>query len=139
MTSGDNNKTELETLATLVAEVGRIHQELSLLHRETLAALRCLSSVIAELREVKALESAVDHRLGDLAARIDKATPPAPADHTRCKACGAPLETHHAPAGDLLCCRNCGWSEFLTLDGRASEEVQPATVPQTAPAATWVA
>lgn len=56
-----------------------------------------------------------------------------------CHSCGGPLSHHPAESGELLLCPACGWSEFVSRNGRECCEVRPDPVPPTPGNPPWAA
>lgn len=94
-------------------------------HESILSEIKQIGREIAELQHQ--IHLAVGS-LAELARRFDALEPiGAPVkcgaethSHDVCKSCGTKLEHHGAEAGDLLICRNCGWSEFVDTEGAES-------------------
>ncbi|WP_291722462.1 hypothetical protein [Magnetospirillum sp. 64-120] len=99
--------SELSThdLSELTREVAHLHKEVSVLRQQLLGIANYVH----------------DH--------IDDARHDGSADLIHCHNCGAPVAAHVAASGQLLLCPACGWSEFVSRDGRESSEVQPDRVP----------
>lgn len=102
-----NNRYCAES-ADLLAEMRQIHREVAELHREMSQALGGLATL------VRALDAINIH---------DQSQPGVTALQARqnCPSCGAKVEHHGAEAGDLIICRNCGWSEFVDANGAESD------------------
>jgi hypothetical protein len=125
--------------SSLLGEIRVIHQELSLIHRETLSALASLAALIKETQDIKIGEHSIDRQLGEIHNRLARLAPQAPADTHHCKVCGATVQRHHAAAGYLLCCPVCNWSEFVNSDGSALAETTPPAPPTGGAPDAWAA
>jgi len=100
-------------LSDLTREVAHLHKEVSVLRRQLLG----LAGYV------------IDHQ-GNVKQDVSS-------DLIHCHNCGAPVTAHPAPSGQLLLCPSCGWSEFVSRDGRESCEVQPDRVALIQPQHGW--
>lgn len=100
-------------LDDLAREIAHLHKEVSVLKRQLLGLANYVTDHNGKVRRGVSV------------------------DLIHCHNCGAPVTAHPAPSGQLLLCPSCGWSEFVTRDGRESCEVQPDRVPLIQPPHGW--
>lgn len=113
-----------------------IRREILALHNDLAQAMRYLGMIASAVSDLRGFTAQLAARLPSGAA--------APAAHPtpqaqRCHACGAEVTRHPAPAGVLLLCSRCGWSEFVARDGSETAEVRPEAVPPCPTTNTWAA
>lgn len=124
----DGTSTTTNTLEDLTNALRGIQAQLNSLQRQGAIMARMLSTISAQLDEISAREGELEHgidNIGDEVAQI-AATPRADA---LCPACGAPLQHHPAPGGDLRICTACGFSQFVDAHGIARTAALPPSTP----------
>lgn len=116
-----------------------LRQEIELIYaavKQTQLAVVALARSIEQLRGCDEETRTMVHTL-----QVSVCKPARPAaERIHCDNCGAPLEHHHAEAGELLICSVCGWSDFVAAGSELPHmPVGGADRPVAAiPASGWV-
>jgi hypothetical protein len=127
----DDNSINSEICDTIT----HMQQELHAVHIDIQKTLNCFSDLVSAINEIRTSQAQISARLG-VAATIQAKQKE---DTTHCHACGGPVTRHPAEAGTLLLCAACGWSEFISRDGRESSEVRPDVAPPCPRHSPWAA
>lgn len=121
----------------VLREIRAMHQDMARMHGELIAALRIMTSLAAQVRDLRDAEGQVQSVMGTLAQRLADLPGLALADQSLCPECGGPLSHHQAPAGDLRICTSCGWSRFYGRGAVPAQVPSPAPVPEPAETEAW--
>lgn len=137
----NGTSTNHNTLEALANTVRGIQTQLAILQRQGASIARALSAINGRLDEINAREGELEHSIDNIEDEIAQIAA-APHASPLCPACGAPLQHHPAPGGDLRVCTACGFSQFVDAAGIARATSLPPTTPRPddhTPPPSWVA
>lgn len=124
----DGTSTTTNTLEELANTVRSIQTQLDTLQRQGAIIARALSTISAQLDEISAREGKLEHGIDNIEDEVAQITA-APRAGALCPTCGAPLQHHPAPGGDLRICTACGFSQFVDTHGIARTAALPPSTP----------
>lgn len=137
----NGTSTTTNSLEELANTVRGIQSQLASLQRQGAIIARVLSNISAKLDEISAREGEMEQGIDNIEDEVAQIVA-APRASALCPACGAPLQHHPAPGGDLRICSACGFSQFVDVSGIARTSSLPPTTPcpdDHSPPPSWVA
>lgn len=124
----DRTSTNTNALEALTNAVHSIQAQLSILQRQGATMTRMLSRISGQLDEISARERELGHDIDSIEDEVAQIAA-TPRTGALCPACGAPLQHHPAPGGDLRVCTACGFSQFVDAIGIARATSLPPAIP----------